>query len=837
MSGTHITAVLAVLAAAAALHGRPVQAQGLEEVIVTAQKREQGLQDVPIAVEAFSAQQITNLSAQDIGDLGTFTPNVTISKAANQPNYAIRGIGTDDFGIGADPAVGVYQDGVYIGRSGGSKVAFNDLARVEILNGPQGTLFGRNAAAGAIQYVSNKPDEELYGWASGTVGNYDRYEVKGVANTPLADNLYLRVAALWNQRDGWIDNVANGKDLARQGDRSLVAQLRWLPTDRLDTNLRLEFDQTDEDSRVRSSAVWGPRDNGAGFNKVASDSDLHEKRILYGAAYHLTYDMDWATLTSISSYRYYNSKNPEEKDGSAELYYFFNDLNREKNDQFSQELRLDGEAGSRFRWTTGLNTTYEHARQTSGIHLTPQSLDKLIAEVEGGFPYSLFDPGIPGTFFSPGTPIDEAFKEFPDPFNERTVTSGAQALADDIAYREQIRINAKYRSYAGFTDVTYDLTDTLSLTGGVRYTYDDKNFGRYVQFNDYVIAFAFTTETRLDGNGNYDPEGDLGFLQSNKDWSKMTPRVVLEWQAQEEVMLYASYAEGYKAGGFNSAGEIFAPPFDPEEVTNYEIGMKSSWLDNTLRVNTAIFSYTYDNLQSLEFIDAACLPNSGVGAYLFETSDVEGEGFELNVNWLALPSLELYFNTGYLDAEYKRRDEKQVIDGVCVVKDRSGETFSESPDVNFTVGGNYSYDFDNGSEAVFTLAYNYTEGLPRDQCIYVVDNKAEGSSNDVYGLTEVDGQLIISDPSATGNLTEPPYSSCPDSDNREWLNARLTYNSPERDWSLAAFITNATNWEPDKVNPGGLGSQLASDFSDGSPSYGRTDEPRMYGVEFRYNFQ
>ena len=818
----------AALTASLAWASQSAWSQGLEEVVVTAQKREQGLQDVPIAVEAFSAQQITNLSAQDIGDLGTFTPNVAISKAANQPNYAIRGIGTDDFGIGADPAVGVYQDGVYIGRSGGSKVAFNDLARVEILNGPQGTLFGRNAAAGGMQYISNKPEEELYGWARGTVGNYDRYQVDGVANVPLADNLFFRVGLLWNQRDGWIDNVYNGNDLARQGNRSVVTQLRWLPTDRLDTILRLEFDQTDEDSRVASSAVWGPRDNGAGFNKVASDSDLSEKRNLYGASWHLTYDMDWATLTSISSYRYFNSKNPEEKDGSAELYFFFNDLNREKNDQFGQEFRLDGETGSRFRWTTGVNAYYEHARQTSGIHLTPQSLDKLIAEGEIGVPYDAL---------APGTPIDIAFLVFPDPFNERTVTNGAQALDDDIAYREQIRINAKYKSYAGFADVTYDITDTLALTGGLRYTYDDKKFGRYVKFNDYVVAFAFTTETRLDGNGNYDPDGNLGFLQSDKDWSKLTPRVVLEWQAQEELMLYASYTEGYKAGGFNSAGEIFAPPFDPEEVANYEVGMKSSWLDNTLRVNTALFSYNYDNLQSLVFVDAACLPDATVGTYLFETSDVEGKGFELNVNWLALPSLELYFNTGYLDAEYKRRDEKQVIDGVCVIKDRSGETFSESPDVNFTVGANYSLDFDNGGEVVLAVAYNYTGGLERDQCIYVVNNKAEGTSSDVYGLTKVDGRLVISDSSATGDLTEPPYNSCPDTDDREQLNARLAYNSPDRNWTVAAFITNATNWEPDKVDPGGLGSQLATAFSDGSPSYGRTDEPRMYGMEFRYNFQ
>ena len=309
--------ILAVAVAGLHLGSTQALAQGLEEVIVTAQKREQGLQDVPIAVEAFSAEQIDNLSARDIADLSVFTPNVEISQAANQPSYKIRGIGTSDFGIGADPAVGVYQDGVYIGRSGGSKVAFNDIQRVEILNGPQGTLFGRNAAAGAIQYVNNKNEDDNYGWTRLTLGNYDRRKIDGVANLALTDELYLRTGISWERRDGWIDNLSNGKDLARRGYQSINGQLRWVPTSRLDMNLRLEYDETDQDSRVRSSAVWGPRDNGAAFTKVESDSDLEEKRYLFGSAFHLTYDFDVATFTSITSWRTYNSRNPEEKDCSA----------------------------------------------------------------------------------------------------------------------------------------------------------------------------------------------------------------------------------------------------------------------------------------------------------------------------------------------------------------------------------------------------------------------------------------------------------------------------------------------------------------------------------------
>ncbi|TXS92122.1 TonB-dependent receptor [Parahaliea maris] len=819
--------VLATAVFAAFSSTQGVWAQGLEEVLVTAQKRVEGLQDVPISVEAFGTERIDNLAAEDIGDLGVFTPNVDISKATNQPSYSIRGIGTDDFGIGADPAVGVYVDGVYVGRSGGSKVAFNDIQRVEILNGPQGTLFGRNAAAGAIQYVTNKPENEFTGWTRATLGNYDRRQLEGVVNVPLTDSLYFRTGLLYKQRDGWVDNLFNGDDLARRDNRSINAALRWLPTDSLDIMLRAEYDEVDQDSRPASSAVWGPRDNGPGFTRVESDEKFPERRYLFGSSLHVTWDLEAATLTSITAWRKYSTYNPEEKDGSAELLYRFNDLNRERNKQFSQEFRLDGEVGDRWRWTTGVNYSWEHARQQSGITLSAQALDKLIAEREIGVPYSAL---------TPGQPLDIAFLVVPDEFNRRAFTSGAEALALNADFIENIYIDGEYESYAAFADATFDLTDTISLTAGLRYTDDSKEFGRFTEYNDYALAFAFTTETRIDANGNYDPNGELGYLTTEESWSQVTPRFVVDWAVAEDVLLYASYSEGYKAGGFNSAGEILAPAFDPEEVTNYEVGMKSTWLDDTLRVNAAVFSYEYDNLQQLRFIDAACLPNTNTGAYLFETSDVEGDGAELSVTWLPIPSLELFFNTGLLDAEYTRRQDRTVVDGACQVIDRSGESFAESPDLNFSVGGNYTLDFNSGASLVFSAAYSFSQGVGRDSCVYVVDNSAEGLPSDVYTLTEIDGQLVITNDSATGDLDAPPFDSCPDTDDREQLNARVTYYSANEHWEVGAFVVNATDWEPEIGDPGGLGGETASNFSDGSPSWTRRNEPRMYGVELRYNF-
>jgi hypothetical protein len=195
-----------------------------------------------------------------------------------------------------------------------------------------------------------------------------------------------------------------------------------------------------------------------------------------------------------------------------------------------------------------------------------------------------------------------------------------------------------------------------------------------------------------------------------------------------------------------------------------------------------VFSYEYDDLRNLEFIQAACIPGSDFGTNLFTTSDIEGEGFELSANWLLLPAFEIFFNGGYLDAEYTSRDELKSVDGECEVIDRSGE--------------------------------NFAEGNETRSCAFVVDNKAVGRPNDFYEFTEIDGTLVISNPSATGDLTEVPFGSCPDLEDFEQLNLRAVFFSPDGSREVAAFMTNATDWEPDTVvssgQPGGIGDELAS---------------------------
>ena len=795
---------------------------GLEEVVVTAQRREEGLQDVPISVQAFSKESLDNLTAQDIGDLGYFSPNVEITRASNQPRYTIRGIGTDDFGVGADPAVGVYLDGVYIGRSGGSKTAFNDISRVEILNGPQGTLFGRNAAAGAIQYVTNKPFDGDEAYVKTTVGNYERLQNEGLYNTALTDNLFWRTSALHNQRDGYIDNNFLDKEVGEEDNWSIVSSLLWQPSERMDVLFRIEYDEYDNDSRPSSSAVFGSRE-GKSFDDNESSRKLPEERELWGTSIHLSYDLEFATFTSISSYREYESSNPEDKDGGNNIRYLFNDLNEEDNEQWSQEFRFEGEYGDRFTWLTGFSYNYESAEQTSGIDLSSEAVEKLIAEVEIGVPFESLPPGLAYELAWGALGVDPSEREF---------DTGLEALAFGT-YSERINVTGDYEAWAVFADGTYSITDTLDLTLGIRYTEDEKEFSRNITLNEYGFGFAWPEPTTRNENGRYDPNGTPGRIRQTESWDDTTGRAVLDWRVTDDVLLYVSYSEGYKAGGFSSATPTNDDaPFDPEEISTWEVGGKSSWFDNTLRFNAAYFDYDYDNLQEQNFVDAACL-GGNFGANVFETQDIEGDGFELNLTWLALPGLELFANAGVVDAEVTERERCREIDGEAVTFDESGQDYAD--DFSYALGASYTYDLPNAGQINASIAWGWEEGEKnRQDCTYVQD-LGDGTSA-IYGLDVVDGELIISDPSATGNLTEPPFSSCPDLDDREQLNSRISYTSPEEKWIVGAWITNATDWEED-ADPGGLGGDLASDCcTDGSPSWDRRERPRMYGMDVQYNF-
>ena len=828
-----------------ALASMPVQAQdAIEEIIVTAQKKAETLQEVPISVTAFSERDLDNIVAQDIGDVGAFAPNVEISRGATQPSYSIRGISTSDFGIGVDPAVGVYLDGIYIGRSGASKTAFNDIERVEILNGPQGTLFGRNAAAGAVQYITNKPVDVEDGWVKATLGNENKRKLAGVYNLPLSDNLYWRSSLLWNERDGYVDNVFEGgvDKFNAEDNWSINTALAWYPKDEMEVIFRMEYDEVDPGARAQSSATLGPRDGrgefGSNFDRVASDTPTTQWRELFGTSLHVDYELENYVLSSITAWREFESQHRQEGDGSAVEEFSFDTQNYEDNQSFSQEFSITSTGDGPISFTAGVNYSNEDAQQTTSAILSPVAVDKLIVELMIGYPYEAVPPGtgFNAVFY---TPIQlGGFAGI-----DRIYATGAEALTGE-EYREDINIDGQFESIAAFGDITYAVTENIDLTVGVRYTKDEKDFSRYVKFNDYGTALALiSNETRVDENGELarNDDGTLDYFggtidwyMQSKSWEEVTSRAVVGYQFTQDILTYVSYSEGFKAGGFNSAGEIDSPSFDPENVENWEVGFKTSWLDNTLQVNGAFFMYDYLNLQRLELVPGECIAggsSTSTDSYQFETSDVEGSGFELSTVWIPVSGLTVSLNTGTLDAEYTRREKRSAVDGGCHVEDDKGETFNESPDLNYSLGINYAYFLRSGAELNFNAAYSYKDGFERTSCKAVVEN-INGTVS-VHEFGTIDGEFR-----RTGGgvgQPAPDIDACLDSPDSQLLNLRAAYIAASGDWELAAYATNATDEHGDLQDPGGLGGSLGSQITDGSPTYTRRD-PRVYGVEFKYTF-
>lgn len=852
VSGIRRSLVVLVRAILVVAPAMPTFAQdSIEEIIVTAQKQMETLQDVPISITAFSENDIDNLLAQDIADIGVFAPNVEVTRGATQPRYSIRGIGTEDFGIGADPAVGVYVDGIYVGRGGASKVAFNDIQRVEILNGPQGTLFGRNAAAGAIQYITNKPVSEEQGWVRATVGNYDKRKMEGVYNLPLTKDLYWRFGALWNEREGHVDNIVNGDTFGGEDNWSLNSALAWYPTDQLEVIFRLEYDELDQGADAINSATFGPRDGDrSDFDKVANDGNTFQQRELFGSSVHVDYDMDTLIFSSITAWRQYDARYREESDGSAEIELQFDNGNDESNRAFSQEFRLTTSNEGPLNWTTGVSYFWEDAKQISSVHFSPVAIDKLINEVFHPLPVD-YSNAVPGSGFDLAYSFPSAFGGFSD--FDRIYLDGTAAL-QAAEFTETMNIDAEYNSFAVFGDATYSITENLDFTLGVRWTRDEKDFGRLTQYNEFGIGAVFADQTVIDASGNLavDAQGDLdpfggeaGFYRQKESWEEVTPRAVLDYRIAEDVLTYISYSEGYKAGGFNSAGEIEAEAFDPETVENWEVGFKSSWFDYTLRVNGAFYLYDYKNLQALTLVPAACLPGIA-DVNSFETSDVEGKGFELQTVWIPTSGLTLNFNAGTLDTEYTRRTRRIDNNGVCETIDEKGqavtvgETSKASPEINYSLGINYALNLASGAEVNFNAAYSYEKGNDQESCKFVEENP--NGTVSVYSLNTIDGVLQITGGGngAGANARQPgtvdiPFANCNDEADSELLNIRIVYVNPEGNWELSSYMTNVNNEHGDRQSPEGFGGSLSTPFTDGSPAYTR-DDPRLYGVEFKYIF-
>ena len=762
----------------------PADPNQLQDIVVTAQRREQSLQDVPISVTAFNAASIAALTAETIGDLDTFTPGLTINDSSvTQPSFTIRGVATDDFGIGTDPSVGIFIDGIYSGRSGSSLIFFNDINRVEILKGPQGTLFGRNTSAGAISIVTNKPSDtrEL----SGTIqaGNYRKVRADATLNLPLTDTLYLRLNGVSNYRDGFLGDALGGRRREGENNKSGRAALRWAPTDATDFVLAYDHDDTDKDGPFaigvsRNALSTDPR--GPYANDVRGD---RESRLLHAVSFTATHHGGPFTLTSISSFKHFQTHNREDEDGTANPRLYLDTENIEKNSSLYQELRI-GFDTDRLSAIAGTSYFHERGRQTSAVTLLSDSVDNLLGAV-ADFPiFTILDAaGVPGVFGQP--------------------------------FREDMNNRAANESYAAFGDATFKATDRLSLTAGIRYTHDLKRFtwlnGGFdgggletttapgALYNAILGAPLFPGAARISAadffRATIGPNGlifDEGALEGvaftrRESFNDVSPRFVVQYDVGRDVHAYASATRGYKAGGFNSVqiNSFFAP----ENVWNYEGGFKTELFDRRVRFNASGYYFKYKNRQSISLEDTGgTLPE-----YITRSGDSEAYGVDLETQFVVTPDFNVGFTAGLIESKWVTRIEQGV--------DISGQPTGE-PSFRGIASGHYKRELASGF--IFADAsYSYT---------------SRQRINDATRFTDAAIAQLV-DFSRLGGLRSP----------RNIVNARVGWRSPGDRVSISAYAENLL----DKRYYRTLNTISADIFQ---TPYVRAERPGFYGIELGFRF-
>jgi iron complex outermembrane recepter protein len=639
---------VAVAADAPASSATIVDSGELTTVTVTAEHRSEASQDVPITLQVINAVQIDKLAATDLASMDGYIPGLSVSgEQPTQPFYELRGIGVSDFGIGTDSPIGIYQDGVYAGKTGGALLLFNDVQRIEVLKGPQGTLFGRNSAAGAISVISNAPTDTFSAGATARWGNYGSQYYEGMVNGQVLQDLDARVSFVSNRSKGWLQDAATGVRYDRDGDWGARAQLLWRAPG--DTTFRLIYEHENLAQPARPAIGIAALPPSPGLPSTTLDPaswsnpfttpllndavNPRESRTYDGVTLRAEHSFSFGDLTSISSYRHFNTYNREEQDGTNRTYLYFDDVNIEQNTSFSQEFTLGGKTALA-DWVGGASYFYNDANQDSQLNFYTDSIDTLLNN------QNLVPGGIYG-------PISQGAAAFGIPVN---------LLGDP--WQENMYNHLYARALAAYGDVIWHLGSQWNLTTGIRFTHDEKDFSWYNPTRTATELDAGLAE--LAGLGfplppfpytqnlvfSY-PASLAAPLRTNDSWNDTSPRVVLDYKPQPGLMYYLSYAKGYQAGGYNAL--LPGAKYNPERVNNYELGLKSELFDHKLLVNASTYYYEYTNLQNLVLTN----PSGSIPQYQVTISDQHAWGVDFETHWQATRALRVNLIAAYIDSKYK----------------------------------------------------------------------------------------------------------------------------------------------------------------------------------------
>ena len=634
--------IVAVVVAAMLFTGttvihKPAHAQGrssalLEEIVVTARKREENLQDAPIAVSAFTGDALDFRGVTEIGKLDQFVPNLVLNESTTYSNVSnaavyIRGIGQNDFTPVIDPGVGIYVDGVYLGRSVGAVLDIVDVDRIEVLRGPQGTLFGRNTIGGAISLSSKKPDEEFGGKVDVKYGTDDRFNVRGTVNIPFGDKFFARLSAATFLQDGYVTRVVDGKDLGDQDVVALRGALRWLPNNNLDINWSVDYSRERENGNPFVLAGIQPLNvgilTGGGPSMTLAANTLAAQlatggppSVLGGEFFNVLHPSGFP-FQFLACFSPQNANNPvcfnqQYIDNGDKKLNYSSDPSYQKLDVWGTGLTVDWQINeklqvksiSSMRGFEGdfegdqdgspirvsyLIDIYQHEQFSQELQLLGTSFADRLDWIVGGY-----------YFEEDGKNIN------PVRFSQVYLQSGGHYDAD---------------SWAVFAQGTWHFNEQLDLTFGLRYTEDTRNY-----LPDQYIEVLPIGPLPIPGTNIGDRP--LPYEWTSSGTSELVPMVNLSYRWNESLMTYITYSEGFKSGGYTQRifpPEASTPSFDPEFVKSYEGGFKFDGWNDRLRFNVAVFFTDYTDLQLL------VADPSRLGPFVSNAGDAEVVGVELEM--------------------------------------------------------------------------------------------------------------------------------------------------------------------------------------------------------------
>jgi iron complex outermembrane recepter protein len=590
--------------------------EGLEAIVVTARKRTENLQNVASSISALGAIELSKRFDSDLRDFANSAPNVLIDDTQQGPGGVaaiyIRGIGVADVEKSVDPAVGVVIDDVYIGQSSGSLLRAIDVDRVEVLRGPQGTLFGRNATGGVVNLARSRPTQELTGKVRGTYSSFDTFDFQGVVSFGLADNVALKVSGAYNTTDGYIFNKTFNQPGQKSDFRSIGGQLLLTPTSSLEISLSYDHQLTRQDP-PQLSALAKPTD-------------------LFCAAFQYCSPVPDQPITGD---RYVSISNaPVDKSARFQLDMA---IGKAKLD-LGSDLALEYILGY-LKTSESINQDFDSTPQTLYHTDRPARWQQVTNEVRlvkgGGGPLTFVVGGY--QWFSKYTINLKNYIGFAGP----PLLTSAQDVTQTT------------KSWAGYFEGDYKFTDKLKLTVGGRYTHDAKT----TQVNDKTI-FIYGTLEEKNPIASLPPVAGVNIVMPTPiraSWSKFTPKVSLSYNFTPDVMTYALWSRGYRGGGFNGRPATIGAattPYDPETLDNFELGFKTQFLNDRVRLNGAVYMMKYSDMQQDLDVPA---PGTSTGREnrTINASKADLKGFELDLTARITQNFTIGGNVGFLDSQYK----------------------------------------------------------------------------------------------------------------------------------------------------------------------------------------